>query len=294
MDFVSERMIKFYYFSSLLILVGLVKAKQWNSIYKRVHPIVVTKNQLLHTIPEIGKEWNIELEFMATSFVQDTDSHKDTNFLLILNPNLNLVTLGVKRGTKHIGFCVLLTPRKQRCQLSSTIVELNKWMHLKVTQVQKDGKSMVTVFIGGTRQYSEENLPPDKLIDVKLYACRGSQNITPQPGQIRMLSIAVPANSHSPTTRDSFLSADSSWGDWGEWSTCSATCGNSVSTNNLDCFDTNSSIYRAKQGRGSAKQRKELGVKTFAKRMKSLQGAAALSPVVSCFFNNMFCLDSSK
>ena len=185
MDFVSERMIKFYYFSSLLILVGLVKAKQWNSIYKRVHPIVVTKNQLLHTIPEIGKEWNIELEFMATSFVQDTDSHTDTNFLWILNPNLNsrsytLVTLGVTRGTKHIGFCLLLTPRKQRCQRSSAIVELNKWMNLKVTQVQKDGKSMVTVFIGGTHQYSEENLPPDKLIDVKLYACLGSKNITPQ------------------------------------------------------------------------------------------------------------------
>ena len=129
MDFVSERMIKFYYFSSLLILVGLVKAKQWNSIYKRVHPFVVTKNQLLHTIPEIGKEWKVELEFMATAFVQDTT---DANFLWIWTPSYTLVNLGIQRHTKHIGFCLRLTQSQRKCEASSAVAELNKWMNLSV------------------------------------------------------------------------------------------------------------------------------------------------------------------
>ena len=50
--------------------------------------------------------------------------------------------------------------------------------------------------------------------------------VTTQPGEIRRLSIAVPANEDSSGSEDdSPIKIDSSWGEWiDRWSNCSAFC----------------------------------------------------------------------
>ena len=105
-------------------------------------------------------------------------------------------------------------------------------MTLEIRQVQEEGRSMFRVFAEGAFQGETQNFPPEKIQDVQVYASPENRAgtelwkwVTTQPGQIRRLSIAVPANEGSSGNEDLHINIDSSWGEWtGHWSNCSAIC----------------------------------------------------------------------
>ena len=193
--------------------------KQWEPIYELESETSLKENQLLKTIPEIGKEWKITLDFKPTRFL----SNKNTNILWIRSRDgYTLVTIGLST-TKHLAYCLAGQGITKKCYSFHKFlrVELNQWISLEISQVQKSGTNKFLIRWVDVVTSERENSPPATLNEVLVYASAYSNPTYPspsQPGKIRNLLISIPAN------------ADSSWGDWlGTWTNCSATCGSGVS-----------------------------------------------------------------
>ena len=288
----------YYLVLTLLILVTCVKAKLWETIFKLDARTAVAENRLLTTITEIGKEWKITFEFRATSFLQN----KVTNFLwLRSSQGFTLVNVGISK-TKEIGFCYHLqsSAETEKCEnlprSGATEVKSYTWMSFEISQVQESGKSQFKVFVAGAEQYSGERTPPEQLRSVQIYASPEDKAgnlgtelwkyVTTQPGEIRRLSMAVPAKGDSSGSEDppggnvdSPTNVDSS-GEWkwtGPWSACSATCSGGVSIKPLTLTFLQS-ICRTRQDRESANKLKVLGKAAFVEGIKFSQGTA------SCLF----------
>ena len=209
---------------TLLLLMILVKAQSWNDIYKIPNwnsPTQLAANTLLHTIPEMGKEWRIKFDFKATSYIL----RQNVNILRIQSKKkYTLIDVGLSERQK-LGFCFKI--RSNECitlpKSGSTFVKLNQWMSFEITQLLERRKSKFMFLVSGAQQYASDTLPPEKIEDIQIYAADGS-SIFAQPGFIRKLTVSIPANEETPGH------TDSSWGKWTQpWSACSVTCGNGVS-----------------------------------------------------------------
>ena len=69
---------------------------------------------------------------------------------------------------------------------SSDLPSINQWTTIVVAQIQKDGKHLFSVSIGG-KEVLTEMWKPEKLTNVKVFA--SDPNFSAQPGSIRNLVI---------------------------------------------------------------------------------------------------------
>ena len=154
---------------------------------------------------------------MPTGFLSNSIS----NILRIMSrEDYLLASIGLSR-TKQLGFCYRKSEQSTAWECDTYHrVQLNRWISLEISQLQKSGKSKILTRWVGVQSTEKGNSPPETLKEVSIYASASPS----QPGKIRNLLISIPAIAGSQTN------ADSSWGDWlGTWTNCSATCGGGVS-----------------------------------------------------------------
>ena len=155
----------------------------------------LVKDNLLTTLPSLGKEWRVTHEFRPT----DYSTKGWTN-------SLHLTTGGNTGHGKRIpaiffkaakGMCVTF----QKDDSSNTkqyikgddLPAINKWTRIKISQELLDQKYMLTITIGCKKVFTVQNYKPNEYSEVKVLA--SDSFYAAHPGSIRNLIIETRTDS---------------------------------------------------------------------------------------------------
>ena len=151
----------------------------------------LVRDNLLTTLPSLGKEWRVTHEFRPT----DYSAKGWTN-------SLHLTTGGNKKRMPAIFFhaskgMVVAFPKDDSSNTKHYIKgddrpATNEWNRIKISQELLDQKYMITITIGCKKVFSVQNNKPNEYSEVMVYA--SNPFYAAQPGSIKNLIIETKTN----------------------------------------------------------------------------------------------------
>ena len=164
-------------------------ASAWDTVFSSPNEFSPTKGRLVHTIPTLGKEWRVGLDFKPT----DYNSSGFTNLLHLTNGgnggSYGQRTPGVWFSPTygiHIAASINGNPNYYK-NLTVRPPPVGVWTSLEISQERVGGKFVFKIVIGGEEILSVENTQPEVFQDVKVYA--SDPWYEPQPGSMKALLI---------------------------------------------------------------------------------------------------------
>ena len=139
----------------------------------------------MHTIPTLGKEWRVSLDFKPTDYSNTTFT---TLLHLIVGKDGGSYPVTAIFFDPEIG--IFFDAEVNGGIRESTLTDrppLGVWTSLEISQEKVGGKFVYRIVIGGEEFHSVENTQPEEFEDVKVYA--SSPWNPPQPGSIKALLV---------------------------------------------------------------------------------------------------------
>ena len=156
--------------------------KTWN--FPDEHKLA--KNTILETLPTLGKQWSVVLQFKPTQYVDNMT----TNILyMVQNGKREYTTLRIRmlRGTNKLIVDSVVTGGQNIRKSFMTQLALNVWTNIKISQRLFEGQYMFRILVDNNKLFSTENNKAQQFSNVSVYA--SSPWMTAQPGLIRNLNI---------------------------------------------------------------------------------------------------------
>ena len=161
----------------------------WSTVFSSPDEFSPTRGSLVHTIPTLGKEWRVSLEFKPTDYTYSGYA------------NLLHLTIGADWGSYGTRVPGVWFHPSRGLHISAAvngILDYNKdtltdrpplgnWTSLEISQEQVGGEFVYKIVIGGKEILSVENTQPEVFEDVKVYASDPWHNA--QPGAMKALLI---------------------------------------------------------------------------------------------------------
>ena len=152
----------------------------------------LVRDNLLTTLPSLGKEWRVTHEFRPT----DYSAKGWTN-------SLHLTTEGNKKRMPAIFFhaskgMVVAFPKDNSSNTKHYIKEddrpaINEWTRIKIAQELLKGKYMITITIGCKKVFEVQNNKPNKYSEVQVFT--SNPFYAAHPGSIRNFIIETKTDS---------------------------------------------------------------------------------------------------
>ena len=179
----------------------------FSKVFTKENELWLKKNNLLTTIPKLGKEWKVSLDYRPTS-----TSMSDWSSVFRM-------TIGGENGNYGDRIAFIHPNRQMRLYVCSPIngdpnhnkgfnpPPLHKWTNIEVAQRLDEGSYWYTIKIGGEEVFKVKNSQPEEFSDVKVFAADPWQ--TTQPGYVRNITIETSEGNYeqiSTTTSIPYMS----------------------------------------------------------------------------------------
>ena len=154
----------------------------------------IVQNSLLGTIPALGKEWIVTLDFFPLNYDYrdwttvlrlttggDYEKYGDRTPIVQIHPNFGMIFASAVNSQNN--YYQIFKDFKTHLPV------IGHWTTLEISQIKgRDGKFMFSAAVGGAQVFSVENTDPASFENVKVYAS-GHWRYPAQPGKIRFLTI---------------------------------------------------------------------------------------------------------
>ena len=133
-----------------------------------------TSGRHLHTIPILGKEWRVSLDFKPTDY-----SHAGWTNLLHLTLGHDIQIYGDRYPAIFFhpapthGMTIVAAISGNKNFVTNTMTDrplVGEWTSLEISQEQAGGKFVYKIVIGGKIIFSVEIEKPEEMCNVKVYA----------------------------------------------------------------------------------------------------------------------------
>ena len=168
---------------------------EWSTAFEQADASPLVKENLLGTIPALGKQWRVSLEVFPENFDRKGPESALASILHMatgerlgrFGKSIPAIWIYRSKGvlvSTALGKKPIFTKR-----FRSNVPALGNWTQIEVSQSRRGEDYKYTIKIGGTQVYSATNSRPRDFYDVKVYS--SSPSSPPLVGSIRNLKIEV-------------------------------------------------------------------------------------------------------
>ena len=147
----------------------------WTTSFSLPSQHLLTKNDLLTTLPTLTKEWRVTFDFYPTSY-----NYRGYAQILQMSTNGRSGKIGDRtpalwiHNTRGVYIATTLNGKPSVGKFFKTKKPpLNQWTTIEIIQAKKGSVFMFSLAIGGKTLWSVENSDPREFSDVKVYASSG-------------------------------------------------------------------------------------------------------------------------